>query len=357
MTAGTPERWLLVVDRGLEDVALDEARERFPGARPAADARDLPGLVRVELPLPADAADAADAPDGGPAAGLLALRTALHVARLVAETDVASLDDLREAAARIEVPELACAASFRVTAHVPAADARFTRAQAAGAAGAALQRRHGTPVDLEGFAVNVRLDVAGPRLLLSVQANGEPLSRRVRRGRSLRASLKATTAAALVRLAGAHRGAGALVDPLCGAGTIVVEAAGANGALALFASDRDAPTLDVARATFANHSLDVATRVADARQLRAAWDGCFDFVVTNPPYGARLGRRTSLATLYRDLLRSFAEALGEAGRVVLLTPRLRALERALVEAPFEVVDERRVAAGDYRPRIVVLARR
>ena len=276
-----------------------------------------------------------------------------HVSVIRAEASVASLQDLRDAVGAVEFPELDGARSFRVTAHV-GPDSSFEREEAAGATGAALQRGHGTPVDLEDFAVHVRLDLQGERMILSRQLTEMSLGKRLRRARNLRVSLKPTVAAAMVRLAGAHRGEGSLLDPTCGVGTIPIEARSVNPLLAVHASDWDASTVEVARRTVLNHDLEIEVRHCDARSLRAGWDRRFGAIISNPPHGVRLARGVRLSSFYESLVASFLDALEEGGRLVVITPRRKAMDQALSGLPLRLVAEHVVEAGGLQPRISVL---
>ena len=86
--------------------------------------------------------------------------------------------------------------------------------------------------------VLLHLHVEGPAALLSVDFSGESLHRRGYRGEGGRAPLKENVAAAVLLRAGwpaVHAQGGTLLDPLCGSGTFLTEAA-------LIAADR-APAL------------------------------------------------------------------------------------------------------------------
>jgi putative N6-adenine-specific DNA methylase/tRNA (guanine6-N2)-methyltransferase len=211
-------------------------------------------------------------------------------------------------------------------------------------------------VDLEGFEVNVRADLYGTRLVAGIQRTRDSLGNRVRRGKALRSSLRPTVAAAMLRLAGAHRGPGRLADPLCGAAVIPVEAARVNPELEIEASDWDAPTVEVARATLRNHGLEIPVRVLDARALGASCGTPFDYIVTDPPYGMRQAKRARLTAFYRELLESFTGALAPAGRIVVIVVKHRVFEAALERTGLRVAHRRPVVCGSIRPRIFVLER-
>ena len=333
-------RFLLTTDPGIEDLAADEVLERLPGARAQAEPYGFPGQVRVE------AVDAAE---------LFRLATIHHVIEIRGEAEAATLADVRRAVGGFEFPELVDAGSFRVTSDCSGEHA-FTRKEVQGAAGAVIQRRYGTRVALKGFDVNVRVDLYGCRLVAGVQRTHRSLGKRIKRAKILRTSIKPTIAAAMVRLAGAHRGEGRLIDPLCGTGNIPIEAKRINPRLDVHACDWDGGTVQVARATVANHDLAIDVRVCDARSLRALYPDPFDYIVTDPPYGVRLGRRSGVATLYRALVPSFEELLAEHGRIVLVVLKFRTFLGALEKSGLRVLSERVVGAGELRPRVLVLGR-
>jgi putative N6-adenine-specific DNA methylase len=185
--------------------------------------------------------------------------------------------------------------------------------------------------------VRVWVHLAGDRAAIGVDSSGEPLSHRGYRPRGGPAPLAETLAAGVLLLAG-YDGSTPLLDPMCGTGTIAIEAAlianrSAPGLNRRFACERwswldagtaarerdraraarrPAPAAIVARdiepravaATLANaRAAGVAGMVAvargDARKLAVPAPGCM--VVTNPPYGQRVGADDDLATLYHDL--------------------------------------------------------
>ncbi|NIS36895.1 MAG: SAM-dependent methyltransferase, partial [Actinobacteria bacterium] len=94
----------------------------------------------------------------------------------------------------------------------------FRSVDIARTAGGPLWRRYGTPVSLEAFEVEIRADLYGEQLVLGVQRTARSLGNRVLRSTALRTALKPTVAAAMLRLVRAHRGAGRLIDPMCGSG-------------------------------------------------------------------------------------------------------------------------------------------
>jgi tRNA (guanine6-N2)-methyltransferase len=150
----------------------------------------------------------------------------------------------------------------------------------------------------------------------------------------LPASLRPTVAAAMVRLADLKPGQ-TVLDPMCGAGTLLAEAllyanshraqGGEPWALSLLAGDIDP---QYARAAVANLSrFEVKPRSWDARQLPLA-DDSVDRILCNPPFGKKIGTADDIAPLYRQTLREMDRVLRPGGRAVLIASDTAALDAA-----------------------------
>ena len=201
-------------------------------------------------------------------------------------------------------------------------------------------------VDKDDPDLRVVVHLAGDRCRVAVDTTGESLHQRGWRRYQGRAPLAETLAAALVRLSGWDRRA-PLLDPFCGSGTLLVEAAlwacGAapNALRARFAFERlpdhDAAAFEAfraplrarpalprklrlwggdleprhvegARENLAALGLEerVALEVADARDFapRAGWNA---WVVSNLPYGERVGDARAVEALLEDFGRVLRE--------------------------------------------------
>jgi putative N6-adenine-specific DNA methylase len=224
------------------------------------------------------------------------------------------------------------------------------------------------------------------RCLISVDSSGQLLHRRGYRMETAKAPLRETLAAALLAASG-WDGVAPLVDPLCGSGTIVIEGAwmarrvapGASrtyaverwpdvpaelgrevrGELAaralpsapgaILGSDRDAGAIQAARgnATRAGVTDDVALAVhalsaAPIPQDERGW------IVTNPPYGVRVGESDRVRDLWAQLGKVL-RARAAGWQVALLSPD-QALERQL-GIPVRLVT--RTTNGGIPVRLVV----
>ncbi len=193
----------------------------------------------------------------------------------------------------------------------------------------------------------VLVRVVRDRVTISLDSSGEPLFRRGWRQATARAPLRETLAAAMILAAG-WDGSTPLVDPLCGSGTIAIEAvllargiapggrrsfafqrwpsfepgtwasvtgqaaaaARPDRAVVVIAADRDpgavratlgnaeragvAAAIDVRRAALAELTPPAACDVSAAARP-AGW------LLANPPYGVRVGTGRDLRELYATL--------------------------------------------------------
>lgn len=118
----------------------------------------------------------------------------------------------------------------------------------------------------------------------------------------------------LVNLSGVQPGQ-RLLDPCCGTGSYLIEAALMG--IEAHGSDADPRAVAGSRSNIDALGLDVKLRVLDARRLDR-WGATFDAIVSDLPYGlsASLAGASTVA-LYRDILQSAALVLPR-GRVAVL---------------------------------------
>jgi putative N6-adenine-specific DNA methylase len=202
--------------------------------------------------------------------------------------------------------------------------------------------RPGARLPETGPGLDVEIWLAADRASVMLDATGEGLHKRGYRTGAGEAPLRETLAAALVLLSRWQPGR-PFADPLCGSGTVAIEAAllgrgiapGQNRRFAaeswpfvpaevwrrareearaaerprepldIAASDRDGKVLDIARANAAKAGVADAIRF-ERRDVEAfVPSGDFGCIVTNPPYGERLGDLREAENLYRAMGRAF----------------------------------------------------
>ncbi|MDZ4660643.1 MAG: THUMP domain-containing protein [Pseudomonadota bacterium] len=179
----------------------------------------------------------------------------------------------------------------------------------------------------------------GNRMFLSIDTSGDPLFKRGYRKESTEAPLKETLAAGLIKLSG-WDGVTNIIDPMCGSGTFLIEAAlmatsVAPGTLRkrfafqkfknfdknvwshlvqaamdlekeeitaqFFGYDINSKAISIAKATAREAGVDHLIKFSriDARMLTPPIDK--GIIIVNPPFGERMGLSEQLKDVYRDL--------------------------------------------------------
>ena len=183
----------------------------------------------------------------------------------------------------------------------------------------------------ENAAVEVWLTIDNETAVCGLRLSDRSMRHRTYKVEHLPASLRPTVAAAMVRLAGI--GPGQLVlDPMCGAGTILAEAIeagrGRHGERPRFCGgDIDRAAVRMASANLGRMNPDLLARW-DATRLPLA-DGCVDRLLSNPPFGKQLGEPEEIGPLYTRMVREYDRVLRPGGRAVLLVADQGLLRDAL----------------------------
>lgn len=200
---------------------------------------------------------------------------------------------------------------------------------------AALGRR--PSVDTASPDMRIHVFVDEHDVMVYLDTSGEPLYKRGLKRAKVEAPLKENLAAGILMLAG-WKPEETLFDPMCGSGTFLLEAAqmaldiapglGRNFAFERFrrfdqplwkslvaearaarrdvefrigGADIDPVEADRARRNLQYASLDGRIKVLDADILSVAAPAPAGVLVTNPPYGVRIGEQKQLDTMYPKL--------------------------------------------------------
>lgn len=267
---------------------------------------------------------------------------------------------IEEELRQLEIPELRTAVSFRVTSN-RSGEHDFTSVDMQRVAGAALVARHQCAVDLTGYEINVRVDLYDQTCVVALQLTREALSKRSHPVYQVRAALKANVAYALLRFAGLQKGQGGLLDPFCGSGTILLEAAQLYPHLDIYGSDTRRGTVAGVQQNVAAQKITAPLhlRRANACYLHGVYPAAaFRAIVTNPPYGMRLGKGWDFYGLYERFLRSAWQVLEPDGRIVLLVWKRAIFNRILRRLNcYHIQHVRVVETGGLYPAVFVLQRR
>jgi putative N6-adenine-specific DNA methylase len=331
-------RYFATCGRGIEPVLADELRslgaaEVEPGRGGVRFAGDKALLYQANLWL----------------------RTAVRVLQPILQADVASPDDLYDAVYSLDWSQ------YLTPDHTLAVDCNVRDSHITHSKYAALRTKDAVcdqfvervgrrpSVDVDEPMVGLNLHIHRDHAVLSLDSSGESLHKRGYRPIQTRAPLNESLAAAIVLLTG-WRGDRPFADPLCGSGTLPIEAAwvalrrppgltrkrfGFQGWMdfdvELWTSLRDAARRGVRRALAAPvlasdvrgdavaFSIDNARAAGIGHLLRVEKKDVRDFrppegppgvLVCNPPYGERLGEEKSLFGLYRLLGEVFRDRCG-----------------------------------------------
>lgn len=193
-------------------------------------------------------------------------------------------------------------------------------------------------VDTRAPQVRIHVFLDENTYILYLDTSGEALFRRGSRVESGDAPLKKNLAAGILRLSGWHPGL-PLLDPFCGAGTFLLEAAeitlnrppGANrrfgfeqlsgwdlstwagikasaqartlpaSAMPIWGYDLKGDALQSAHANLAAAGLEHCVTLKQVNVLESSPPAPEGLLVTNPPYGVRMGEQEALAALYPAL--------------------------------------------------------
>lgn len=169
--------------------------------------------------------------------------------------------------------------------------------------------------------LNMRVFVEHDTAQVGLRLARTPLHERCYRVVHRPGALRPTIAAALPRLAEDAPGLPGrrVLDPGCGTGTIVIEAALA-GAQAAIGGDLNPDAIQAARTNAAVAGVAPDLRVMDMRALPLD-AASVDRVVCNLPWGRQVRVDDDLAELYRRAIGEMHRVLVPSGRAVLLTSR------------------------------------
>lgn len=190
-----------------------------------------------------------------------------------------------------------------------------------------------------GAKYRIKIQCHNDVFIVMIDTSGEGLNRRGYRSLKNEAPLKETMAAALIYLAKWQGGERAFLDPMCGTGTLAIEAAmiarniapGANRNFAaeewsiipediwidardeafsmedyekrvkIYASDIDEETIKIAKKNIERAGVeeDIILSCQDFREVKVEEKA--GAMITNPPYGERLLDLVEVEELYRNL--------------------------------------------------------
>jgi tRNA (guanine6-N2)-methyltransferase len=197
---------------------------------------------------------------------------------------------------------------------------------------------HTWRLEEEGADVELWATMIDSEFFLTVRLSDDAMRHREYKAAHRPASLRASSAAALAWLS-EPRDDDVVLDPFCGAGTILIERAHLGRYAMLLGSDRDAAALAAARVNVGARYKPIQLENWDAGALPLG-DASVNKIVTNLPWGLRYGSHGENRKLYPIWMREFARVLKPGGMMVMLTAEwrlMRELERTRKFAPSKII--------------------
>lgn len=229
-------------------------------------------------------------------------------------------------------PRQARRVTFRVVTQRPHGEHTYTRR--------ALQKWVGEGIEArfprwQWLAENALLEVwvlqDRDELLCGVRLSDRTMRHRRYKTVSVEASLRPVVARAMVVLS-EPRDDDVFLDPMCGAGTILIERGDHGRYQQLLGGDVDPQAVAATRTNLGPRYKPIEIRQWDATALPLP-DQAVTRVVCNLPFGHKIGSAKILPGLYRGFLAETVRVLRPGGIAVLLTGERGVLERALKACP------------------------
>jgi len=246
-------------------------------------------------------------------------------------------------------------------------------------------------VNLETPDVEIHVFIRDNDFLIGVNTTGEALHKRKYRVFDHPAALKTTLAAAMLRIAG-YNGE-PLLDPLCGGGTIVIEAAHKSRKTPIFLfrkeylfsklkihdslledlvkkkllSEMNRDLYEITCMDISVKSIEGARRnaesalvldtikfkIGDAARIESYTGVEAELIVTNPPYGIRSHNLKKIEGFYKDLLKTWRDRYPGI-KAVVITASTKQFENAVLATNVEIKSTRFVMHGGLPARIYLV---
>ncbi|HEX9441017.1 MAG TPA: methyltransferase domain-containing protein, partial [Roseiflexaceae bacterium] len=183
---------------------------------------------------------------------------------------------------------------------------------------------------VEEGAVELWLTLLPGEALLALRLSDERMRHRDNKIEHLPASLRPTAAAALAWLT-QPADDDVFLDPMCGAGTVLIERAHLGRYRLLLGGDEREAALAVARGNIGPRYKPIELREWDARALPLD-AGSVDAAAVNLPFGKQIGSPEANRALYPAFLREAARVLRPGARLVALSGDRRTFTESLRRA-------------------------
>jgi tRNA (guanine6-N2)-methyltransferase len=177
--------------------------------------------------------------------------------------------------------------------------------------------------------------LSGSEALIGLRLSDATMRHRTYKREHLPASLRPTVAAAMGWLARPAQ-EDIVLDPLCGAGTVLIERALLAPLKQALGSDIQGKAVETARRNARAAGIEASWRVWDARSLPLD-AASVTRIITNLPFGKQISTHEVNADLYGELIGEFGRVLSADGVLVTLTSDDRLWDSLLRERDWQVI--------------------
>ncbi len=215
-------------------------------------------------------------------------------------------------------------------------------------------------VRLNAPSITIYAEIDDEIFRLGIQLFGEKsFHRRGYRIYDHPAALKSSLAYSMLRLVGAKDGS-TILDPMCGGGTVAIEASLLFETANIICVDKSRKHIEgaILNSLIARVSSRIKFYVHDARFLDEILEpNSVDYVVSNPPYGIRMGDPGQVRALYREFLPSLYKVMSSNGKASIITADSYYFEKYAREAGFTITHRRKVRHGDLWATVLILEKK
>jgi tRNA (guanine6-N2)-methyltransferase len=182
--------------------------------------------------------------------------------------------------------------------------------------------------------MEIWLWLSGSELVIGVRLSDATMRHREYKREHLPASLRPTIAAAMSRLSKPTE-QDIVLDPLCGAGTLLVERGLLSPFDRIIGGDIQDEAVGMARRNAKAAGVVATLRAWDARALPLD-DASVTRILTNLPFGKKIGSHETNEELYATLIPEFGRVLAPGGLMVSLTSEDRLWNTILHDAGWKI---------------------
>lgn len=158
----------------------------------------------------------------------------------------------------------------------------------------------------------------------------------------LPASINPTTASIIANIANYYNAnAKTSYDPFCGTATMLIERFNANPSIEIFGSDISQEAIEKARVNLSNAKINCKLNVLDVAKVKKPCDE----IISNLPYGLRVGTHSANEKIYNSLIKVCSQNLSYGGYAFLYTADKKLLRDLIKKSSLTFIEELNFISG------------